>query len=208
MQTGFSYLRSLGVTHVQLMPVFDFGSVDEVYPQLFYNWGYDPVHYRCLEGYLQYERFILFCPHACEFGSLIEQCHKHGLRVNLDVVFNHVYDKENFAFENIIPNYFFLMNEQGDFSNGSWCGNDIDTTRKMSKRYFIDTCVWMTRFYHIDGLRLDLMGILSSDLVNEIYLRCAASILILWCMAKDGICQVFYLKSCAHLFPIQARCPS
>lgn len=171
MQTGFSYLRSLGVTHVQLMPVFDFGSVDEVYPQLFYNWGYDPVHYRCLEG-IYSTNVLSYSARMREFGSLIEQCHKHGLRVNLDVVFNHVYDKENFAFENIIPNYFFLMNEQGDFSNGSWCGNDIDTTRKMSKRYFIDTCVWMTRFYHIDGLRLDLMGILSSDLVNEIYLRC------------------------------------
>ena len=171
MQTGFSYLRSLGITHVQLMPVFDFGSVDEVYPQMFYNWGYDPVHHRCLEGIYSTD-ILSYSARMREFGHLVEECHKNGIRVNLDVVFNHAYDKENFAFENIVPNYFFLMNEQGDFSNGSWCGNDIDTTRRMSRRYFIDTCVWMTRFYHIDGLRLDLMGILSIDLVNEIYLRC------------------------------------
>ncbi len=171
LQTGFSYLKSLGVTHVQLMPVFDFGSVDEIYPQMFYNWGYDPMHHRCLEGIYSSD-VLSYSARMREFGTLVERCHQNGLRVNLDVVFNHVYDKERFAFENIVPNYFFLMNEQGDFSNGSWCGNDIDTTRRMSRRYFIDTCVWMTRFYHIDGLRLDLMGILDIDLVNEIYLRC------------------------------------
>ena len=171
MQTGFSYLKSLGITHVQLMPVFDFGSVDETYPQMFYNWGYDPVHYRCLEGIYSTD-VLSYDARMREFGQLVETCHKNGIRVNLDVVFNHVYDKERFAFENIIPNYFFLMNEEGDFSNGSWCGNDIDTTRRMSRKYFVDTCVWITRFYHIDGLRLDLMGILSTELVNEIYLRC------------------------------------
>lgn len=171
METGFSYLKSLGITHLQLMPVFDFGSVDECYPQLFYNWGYDPVQYRCLEG--SYTSDVLSA-HArmLEFGQLVEHCHRCGIRVNVDVVFNHVYDKNAFAFENIVPNYYFLMNEQGDFSNGSFCGNDIDTTRRMSARYFIDTCVWITKFYHVDGMRFDLMGILDLNMMNQIYLQC------------------------------------
>mgnify|MGYP002241358149 FL=1 len=114
METGFSYLKSLGITHVQLMPVFDFGSVDEIYPRIFYNWGYDPVQYRVLEG--SYSTDVL-SPSARmrEFGHLVEKCHENGIRVNLDVVFNHVYDKNTFSLENIVPNYFFLMNEQGDF---------------------------------------------------------------------------------------------
>ncbi len=173
METGFSYLKSLGITHVQLMPVFDFGSVDEIYPRIFYNWGYDPVQYRVLEGSFSTD---VLSPSARmrEFGQLVEKCHENGIRVNLDVVFNHVYDKNTFSLENIVPNYYFLMNDQGDFSNGSWCGNDIDTSRRMSARYFVDTCVWMTRFYHIDGLRFDLMGILDIATINEIYLRCRA----------------------------------
>ena len=129
--------------------------------------------------------FINFTMQSASLTGVIERVWKEqdaygtndsgaGIRVNLDVVFNHVYDKNTFSLENIVPNYYFLMNDQGDFSNGSWCGNDIDTSRRMSARYFVDTCVWMTRFYHIDGLRFDLMGILDIATINEIYLRCRA----------------------------------
>ncbi|MEI3147194.1 MAG: alpha-amylase family glycosyl hydrolase [Merdibacter sp.] len=191
METGFSYLKSLGITHVQLMPVFDFGSVDEIYPRIFYNWGYDPVQYRVLEGSFSTD---VLSPSARmrEFGQLVEKCHENGIRVNLDVVFNHVYDKNTFSLENIVPNYYFLMNDQGDFSNGSWCGNDIDTSRHMSARYFVDTVRMDDAVLSHRRLRFDLMGILDIATINEIYLRCRASIRISWYMAKGGTC----LRSC------------
>ena len=171
MQTGFSYLKSLGVTHVQLMPVMDFGSVDEIFPLMHYNWGYDPVHYRSLEGsystdpHNPYSRMF-------EFVKLVEECHKAGIRVNLDVVFNHVYDKEACCFEKTVPNYYFQMNAQGDFSNGTFCGNDVDSTRKMCSKYIVDACKFLVKTYHIDGLRFDLMGILDIDTMNRIYQEC------------------------------------
>lgn len=172
LMTGFTYLKSLGITHVQLMPVLDFGSVNELYPSLHYNWGYDPVQYRCLEGSFSldptspYERMF-------EFVRLVEECHQAGLRVNLDVVFNHVYDKEESAFEKCVPNYYFQMNGNGDFSNGTYCGNDIDTKREMCASYLLDTCEWLVKTYHIDGFRFDLMGILDLGLMNRIYQVCS-----------------------------------
>ncbi|MEG0329357.1 MAG: type I pullulanase [Longicatena sp.] len=171
--TGFTYLKSLGITHVQLMPVLDFGSVDEQYPFMHYNWGYDPVQYRVLDGSFSvdatnpYERIFSFI-------KLIEKCHEANIRVNLDVVFNHVYDKETSSFENIVPNYYFQMNDQGDFSNGTYCGNDIDTTRKMCSKFIVDTCVFLTKMYHIDGMRFDLMGILDTHTMNMVYQKCCA----------------------------------
>lgn len=166
--TGFSYLKELGITHVQLMPVFDFGSVDEHFQRMHYNWGYDPVQYRCLEGsYAKdpenpYSRIF-------EFLHLVETCHANGIRVVLDVVFNHVYDMEKNALQKTVPNYYFQMNEDGSFSNGSFCGNDIDTTRKMSSKYFVDTCRFICEYYGIDGFRFDLMGILDMKTVQDIY---------------------------------------
>lgn len=170
-QTGFSYLKSLGVTHVQLMPVMDYGSVDEAHPTLFYNWGYDPVQWSCLEGSLANDSANPYA-RIFEFIKLVETCHANGLRVNLDVVFNHVYDREQNALESVVPNYYFQMNEQGDFSNGTFCGNDIDSTRKMCRKRIIDTCVFLCRTYRIDGFRFDLMGILDVDTMNEIVERC------------------------------------
>lgn len=172
-QTGFTYLKSLGITHVQLLPVFDFGSVDETYPKLFYNWGYDPVQYRCLEG-----SYASDCsnPYSRMFEmiELVEKCHKNGIRVNLDVVFNHVYDKDTHAFDITVPNYYFQMNEAGEFSNGTWCGNDIDSRRKMCSKYIVDACRYIVKTYHIDGLRFDLMGILDIDTINKIHQECTA----------------------------------
>ncbi len=170
-QTGFSYLKSLGVTHVQLMPVMDYGSVDEADPKRFYNWGYDPVQWRCLEGSLAND---VTNPYAriFEFIKLIETCHENGIRVNLDVVFNHVYDRERNALDLIVPNYYFQMNENGDFSNGTYCGNDVDSTRRMCRKLIVDTCVFLCRTYRIDGFRFDLMGILDINTMNEIVDRC------------------------------------
>ncbi|MBQ0064748.1 MAG: type I pullulanase [Firmicutes bacterium] len=166
-QTGFSYLKSLGVTHVQLMPVFDFGSVDEENPDIYYNWGYDPMQYRALEG--------SYCTnvydHRCrieEFVELVEKLHEAGIRVNLDLVFNHVYVKEKNDLDQLAPNYFFLINEQGSLSNGSWCGNDIDTRAPVCREYFLRTCRKIIEWFDVDGFRFDLMGIIDIDTMNKI----------------------------------------
>lgn len=166
-QTGFAYLKSLGITHVQLMPVTDFGSVDEEHPELFYNWGYDPVQWGTLEGSYgsdiqdPYSRMR-------EFAQLINKCHEHNIRVNLDMVFNHVYDMTSNALNISVPYYYFQMNETGHFSNGSFCGNDLDTKRTMCRKLILHMCRFLCEMYGIDGMRLDLMGILDMDTVNEI----------------------------------------
>lgn len=173
LQTGFSYLKSLGITHVQLMPVMDFGSVDENYPSLFYNWGYDPVQWGCLEGSLSSDATNHYA-RIFEFIKLVETCHDNGIRVNLDVVFNHVYDMPKCSVNTIVPNYYFQMNEYGEFSNGTYCGNDLDTSRKMCRKLVVDTCKFLVKTYKIDGLRFDLMGILDIDTINEVFSVCHA----------------------------------
>ena len=169
--TGFSYLRSLGITHVQLMPVFDFGSVDEVYPNIFYNWGYDPVQFRCLEGSYDINP-IDATSRVKAFANLVANCHKAGIRVNLDLVFNHVYEKEKFSLENLVPNYYFLMNREGAFSNGSFCGNDYDSQAPMAREYLVETCRRIVEWFDVDGFRFDLMGILDVNVMNEIASVC------------------------------------
>jgi pullulanase len=169
--TGFTYLKSLGITHVQLLPVFDFGSVDEMYPNIFYNWGYDPMQYRVLEGGYTTDPND-GAKRVEEFAYMVSKLHEAGIKVNLDLVFNHVYNKGAFALERLVPNYYFLMNSNGEFSNGSFCGNDIDTQPYMSKKYFLDTCKKIVELYDVDGFRFDLMGILDYQLMNEIVAEC------------------------------------
>lgn len=170
--TGFSYLKDLGITHVQLMPVMDFGSVDENYPLMYYNWGYDPVQFRCLEGSFAKEPDNPYS-RIFEFMRLVEDCHKHHIRVVLDVVFNHVYDMQTNALQKTVPYYYFQMNEEGSFSNGSFCGNDLDTTAKMCSKYVVDTCAYLCDTFHIDGFRFDLMGILDIDTINQVQSVCS-----------------------------------
>ena len=171
--TGFSYIKSLGITHVQLLPVFKFGSVDEKYQNIFYNWGYDPIHHRALEGSYSSDPNDAVC-RVVEFAQMVQECHKANLRVKLDLVFNHVYEKERYPLEVLVPNYYFLMNQTGEFSNGSFCGNDIDTQPYMSKKYFIKTCLNIIKTYDVDGFRFDLMGILDVNFMNELVQACRA----------------------------------
>ena len=167
LMTGLSYLKSLGISHVQIMPVNDFGSVDEEFPNLSYNWGYDPMQYRAFEGsfstdpYDPQKRIV-------EFAKMVQDLHAAGLKVNLDLVFNHVWKREEFALDQLVPDYFFLMDANGNYSNGSFCGNDIDTRPEMSRRYFLDTVKMLVDVFDIDGIRFDLMGVLDYNLVNEI----------------------------------------
>lgn len=169
--TGFSYIKNLGVTHIQLMPVLDFGSVDEKYPNIFYNWGYDPMHYRAPEGSYSSNPDD-GAARVVELAELVAAVHKAGMRVNLDVVFNHVYNRDRFNLEGLVPNYYFLMNSNGDFSNGSFCGNDIDSRPAMSRRYLVDTCKMLVEIFDVDGFRFDLMGVLDYETINEIAKEC------------------------------------
>lgn len=165
--TGFDYIRALGITHVQLMPVFDFATIDESYPNRQYNWGYDPLQYQCLEGSYSsnpndpYARVI-------EFKNVVDSFHEVGIRVNMDVVLNHHYDVTLSSFHKIVPYYYFRYNEMGHLSNGSYCGNDFDSCRKMTRKYILDNIKMWISMYGIDGFRFDLMGILDVDTMNMI----------------------------------------
>ncbi len=166
--SGIDYLADLGVTHIQLLPVYDFGSVDELNPLSRYNWGYDPVQYSVPEGSYStntndpYARII-------ELKQAIAHMHEKGLGVIMDVVYNHMYDKDESAFEKIVPGYYFRQDEEGNISNGSFCGNDFDSTRAMTRKFILDsTRIWIEEF-GFDGFRFDLMGILDITTMNMIY---------------------------------------
>lgn len=168
---GMDYLINLGITHVQLMPIFDFVTVNELNIYEKYNWGYDPFCYNVLEGSYSTNPNDPYC-RIKEAKEMIDCFHENGLRVVLDVVFNHTYSLKDSIYNKIVPNYYYLMDENGNYSNGSFCGNDIDTTRKMVFKYILDMCLRYVKFYQIDGLRLDLMGILTKELVLKIYQEC------------------------------------
>lgn len=165
-KTCFDYLCSLGITHVQLMPVFDFDSYKEAdYPNS-YNWGYDPKQYNVVEGsYLTedtpYNR-------VNELRKVVDVMHQHNLRVNLDVVFNHVGHADDFSFENLVPYYPYRYFDSEYLSNGSFCGNEIRSEAKMLRKYIVDMCARYVELFDIDGLRFDLMGLLDITTMNEI----------------------------------------
>jgi len=164
---GFDYIKDLGVTHIQFQPLTDFATVNEDDIKKNYNWGYDPVCFNVLEGSYSskpndpYNRII-------ECKKMIEHFHKNNLRVCIDMVFNHTYHFKHSIFNNLIQDYYYLMDRFGNLSNGSFCGNDLDTTRKMYKKYVLDMCKRLVTFYKFDGIRFDLMGILTVDMMQEI----------------------------------------
>lgn len=168
---GFSHLKELGVTHVQLMPVMDFASVDEKHPNVFYNWGYDPAQFMTLEGSYSSNAEDPYA-RIREFKEMVNELHKAGIRVNLDVVFNHVFEMDEMCLAKVVPNYYFQMNEKGYYSNGSWCGNDFDSKRAMGRKYIVDCCRYLMEMYHIDGFRFDLMGILDIGTLNLVRSEC------------------------------------
>lgn len=171
--TGLDYLVDLGVTHIQLLPTYDFGSVDELNQFETYNWGYDPVQYNVPEG--SYATDVLN-PYSriIEMKQMIAKLHEKGFRVTMDVVYNHMFDAGSSAFENIVPNYYFRLGENGEVSNGSWCGNDVDSLRPMCRKFIIDSTKMWIRDYGFDGFRFDLMGILDIDTMNQLTEECQA----------------------------------
>ena len=162
---GLDYIKFLGVSHVQLLPIYDYKTVDELNPDLQYNWGYDPQQYFVPEGSYSldpndpYSRIV-------ELKEMIAAFHKNGIKVNMDVVFNHVYASEFSTFEQIVPNYYFRKNRNGTLCNGSGCGNDLDTSRSMVRKLIIDALVFWMKEYGIDGYRFDLMGLIDIDTMN------------------------------------------
>lgn len=169
-ETGFDYLTGLGFSHVQLMPVMDFETVDELNPFVFYNWGYDPAQYFTLEGsFASLPDDPLNRIH--EFLRVVSKFHEVGMRVNLDVVFNHVFDMEKSPFEKCVPGYYFRRDHEGTISNGSFCGNDFDSQKRMARKFIGDCISHYVTHYHIDGFRFDLMGIMDVETMNEIVLK-------------------------------------
>ncbi|MBP3399594.1 MAG: type I pullulanase [Erysipelotrichaceae bacterium] len=164
-QTGFDYICDLGITHLQLLPVMDFMTVDELHRERHYNWGYDPAQYMTLEGsYASNPNDPAARVH--EFMTLINKFHSRNIAVNLDVVFNHHYDVGMSCFDRIVPYYYFRVNENGTKSNGSFCGNDFESRRAMFRKYIIDTCSYYVDVFGVDGFRFDLMGILDVETMN------------------------------------------
>ena len=164
---GFDYITSLGITHLQLMPVLDFVTVDEADPDKKYNWGYDPQQYFTLEGSYATDPNDPYS-RIKEFKKLVREFHRHGIRVNLDVVYNHVYEAKTSIFNKIVPNYFFRRDEEGKFLNHSFCGNEVASERVMVRKLIVDSIKYLVEEYHIDGFRFDLMGLTDVPTMLEI----------------------------------------
>ena len=161
LSTGIDYLKSLGVTHVHLLPVYDYGSVDETTCSNF-NWGYDPVNYNVPEGSYSTD------PYAGEvrveeFKLMVQALHEAGISVVMDVVYNHVYNADKFGFNQIVPGYFSRID-----SNGSGCGNDTASEREMVHKYIVESVLYWTEEYHVDGFRFDLVGLIDVNTINTL----------------------------------------
>lgn len=165
--TGLDHIKELGITHLHLLPVYDYGSVDErrlEKPQ--FNWGYDPVNYNVPEGSYSSDPYN-GAVRVREVKQMIKALHDNGISVVMDVVYNHVYDAGDFCFNKIVPNY-FSRTKNGKYSNGSGCGNDTASERSMVRKYIVDSVCYWADEYHFDGFRFDLVGLLDVDTINEI----------------------------------------
>ncbi|AJA47430.1 pullulanase [Clostridium pasteurianum DSM 525 = ATCC 6013] len=164
--TGIDYLKSLGITHIQIMPIFDFSyiSIDETNP-IGYNWGYDPENYNVPEGLYSTDPYDSVC-RIKELKKMIYSIHKNGISINMDIVYNHIFDYKNNCFQKIFPGYYFRYNDDNTLSDGSGCGNDTASENLMMKKFIIDSVLYWCSEYHIDGFRIDLMGIHDTDTIN------------------------------------------
>ncbi len=166
--TGLDHIKSLGVTHVHLLPAFDHRSIDETRldePQ--YNWGYDPQNYNVPEGSFSTDPFDGRV-RIREFKSMVKALHDQGLRVVLDVVYNHTGQTLESNFNQLVPDYFYRQNPDGSFSDASACGNETASDREMMRKFMIESVKYWASEYHLDGFRFDLMGIHDIETMNEI----------------------------------------
>lgn len=169
--TGLSYIKELGCTHVQLLPINDFARVDELQPHLSYNWGYDPQYFQVPEGsYSTQPQDPL--ARINEAKQMIQAFHQSGLSVILDVVYNHVFIMEESPFEKLVPGYYFRYHPDRTLSNGTGVGNDFATERKMARTFILDTIDFWLDEYQVDGFRFDLMGSIDIKTMRLIQERC------------------------------------
>ena len=166
--TGLDHLIDLGITHVHLLPSFDYASIDESkLKDKKYNWGYDPLNYNVPEGSYATDPFTP-SSRIREFKKMVMALHKAGIRVIMDVVYNHVNDLGSSNFERTAPGYFFRKKKDGSWANGSACGNETASERPMMRKYMIESVLYWMKEYHVDGFRFDLMGIHDIETMNEI----------------------------------------
>jgi len=169
--TGLNHLKRLGVTHVQLMPIYDYATVDETRPLQAhnYNWGYDPLNYNVPEGSFATDPYHGEV-RVKECRAMIQALHKAGLGVVMDVVYNHTYHSDSWL-ERSAPGYWNRRTPQGFMTNGSGCGCDLATERPMVRKYLVDSVLYWAKTYHLDGFRFDLMALIDVDTMNEIRAR-------------------------------------
>ena len=165
--TGVAYLKELGVNYVQLLPIFDFGSVDEASKEDQFNWGYDPKNYNVPEGSYSsnpYDGNV----RINEVKQMVQSIHNNNMGVVMDVVFNHTYEGAKSWFNITVPDYYYRFTDSGTWSNGSGCGNDTASEHLMFRKYMVDSVVYWAKEYHIDGFRFDLMGLHDVETMNAI----------------------------------------
>ena len=165
---AINHLKSLGVNAIHILPSYDYGSVDETrLSDNKYNWGYDPVNYNVPEGGYStnpYQPEV----RINEFKQMVQALHKAGIRVILDVVYNHTYDIEHSNFQRTYPDYFYRKTAEGQYSNGSGCGNETASEKPMMRKFMIESVKYWINEYHIDGFRFDLMGVHDIETMNAI----------------------------------------
>lgn len=167
-KTGIDHLKELGVTHVHILPSYDYASVDESKPdKAQYNWGYDPQNYNVPDGSYSTDPYKPDV-RIKEFKQMVQALHKAGIRVVLDVVYNHTFNTEKSNFERTVPGYFYRQTKDGKPANGSGCGNETASDRAMMRKYMVESVLYWINEYHIDGFRFDLMGIHDIETMNEI----------------------------------------
>ena len=165
---GIDHLEELGVTHVQILPSYDYGSVDETQLALNrYNWGYDPVNYNVPDGSYSTDPYDPVC-RIKEFKQMVQALHKAGIRVILDVVYNHTFDVGSSNFTQTCPDYFYRTREDGSLGNASGCGNETASERPMMRKFMLESIRWWAEEYHLDGFRFDLMAIHDIETMKQI----------------------------------------
>ncbi|WP_096436217.1 type I pullulanase [Alteribacter populi] len=169
--TGLSYIKELGCTHIQLLPLNDFARVDDYEPEKNYNWGYDPLFFQTPEG--SYATDVTDpSTRIIECKEMVDAFHKNGLSVILDVVYNHVFVKEKSPFHQLVPGYYFRYHGDGSPGNGTGVGNDLATERKMVRKFIVETVLFWLREYRVDGFRFDLMGAMDIQTIQQIRKIC------------------------------------
>ena len=165
--TGLDHLKELGVTHIHLLPFFDYNSVDETKPGEKYNWGYDPLNYNAAEGSYATDPYDGLT-RIKELKQLIKTFHANGLNVVMDVVYNHTALTEKSYFNQLVPGYYYRQTSDGKFSNATACGNETASEKPMVRKFILESMIYWVKEYHVDGFRVDLMGVHDIETMNII----------------------------------------